>query len=131
MSVTLKKLAYDTLTEKIIAAAIEVHKTLGPGFLESIYENSLVIELQKREIEVKNQIEIPVLYDSIEVGKHRIDLLIEDKIIVELKAIKNIEDVHFAIVKSYLRAFGLEHGLILNFAKTTLEIKRVITAKYL
>lgn len=79
MSLTLKKLAYDTLTEKIIAAAIEVHKTLGPGFLESIYENSLVIELQKREIEVKNQVEIPILYNNIEVGKHRIDLLIDDK----------------------------------------------------
>jgi GxxExxY protein len=131
MSVALRKLAHETLTEKIIAAAIEVHKTLGPGFLESIYENSLVIELQKRGLEVKNQVEIPVLYDNIEVGKHRIDLLIEDKIIVELKAIKNIEDVHFAIVKSYLRAFGLEHGLILNFAKTTLEIKRVIATKYL
>jgi len=129
MSIALKALAYESLTEKVIAAAIEVHKSLGPGFLESIYENSLVIELQKREIEVKNQVEIPVLYNNIEVGKHRIDLLIEDKIIVELKAVKNIEDVHFAIVKSYLRAFGLEHGLILNFAKTTLEIKRVIAKK--
>jgi GxxExxY protein len=89
----------------------------------------LVIELQKREIEVKNQIEIPVLYGNVKVGKHRIDLLIENRIILELKAIKNIEDVHFAIVKSYLRAFGLEHGLILNFAKTTLEIKRVIAKK--
>ena len=131
MPLTLKKLAYESLSEKIIAAAIEVHKKLGPGFLESIYENSLVFELQKRGLEVKNQIEIPVLYDNVEVGKHRIDLLVEDKIIVELKAIKDIEDVHFAIVKSYLRAFGLEHGLILNFAKTTLEIKRVIAAKYL
>ena len=131
MPLTLKKLAYESLSEKIIAAAIEVHKKLGPGFLESIYENSLVFELQKRGLEVKNQIEIPVLYDNVEVGKHRIDLLVEDKIKVELKAIKNIEDVHFAIVKSYLRAFGLEHGLILNFAKTTLEIKRVIAAKYL
>lgn len=131
MPLTLKKLAYESLSEKIIAAAIEVHKKLGPGFLESIYENSLVFELQKRGLEVKNQIEIPVLYDNVEVGKHRIDLLVEDKIMVELKAIKNIEDVHFAIVKSYLRAFGLEHGLILNFAKTTLEIKRVIAAKYL
>lgn len=130
MSIALKTLAYESLTEKIIAAAIEVHKKLGPGFLESIYENSLVIELQERGIEVKNQIEIPVLYRDVEVGKHRIDLVVEDKIIVELKAIKHIEDVHFAIVKSYLRAFGLEHGLILNFAKTTLEIKRVIAGKY-
>jgi len=83
MSLTLKKLAYESLSEKIIAAAIEVHKRLGPGFLESIYENSLVMELQKREIEAKSQVEIPVHYIGVEVGRHRIDLLIEDKIILE------------------------------------------------
>ena len=119
-------LEHKMLTEKIIGAAIEVHKKLGPGFIESIYENALVLELRKSELKVLQQVEIPVNYDGEVVGKHRLDLLIEDTIVVELKAIKNIEDIHFAIVRSYLKAVGQKHGLLLNFAKPTLEIKRVI-----
>ena len=119
-------LEHQTLTEKIIGAAILVHKTLGPGYIESIYENALVIELRKRGLKVHQQVEIPVKYDGFEVGKHRLDLLVEDIIVVELKAIKNLEDIHFAIVRSYLCAIGQRHGLLLNFSKTTLEIRRVI-----
>ena len=119
-------LEYKKLTEKIIGAAITVHKKLGPGFIESIYENALVIELRKLGMKVLQQIDIPVEYDSIEVGKHRLDLFVEDTIIVELKAIKNLEEIHFAIVRSYLRAVDHTHGLILNFARPTLEVKRVI-----
>jgi len=119
-------LEHKTLTEKIIGAAIAVHKKLGPGFIESIYENAFVIELRKLGLKVLQQVEIPVKYDGIVVGVHRLDLFIEDTIIVELKAIKNLDDVHFAIVRSYLRAVGQKHGLLLNFAKPTLEIKRVI-----
>jgi GxxExxY protein len=121
-------LEHQEITEKIIGAAIEIHKTLGPGFIESIYENALIIELRKRKLKVQQQLEIPVKYDGIEVGKHRLDLLVEDIIVVELKAIKNLDDIHFAIVRSYLRATGQKHGLLLNFAKTTLEIKRVIAS---
>jgi GxxExxY protein len=119
-------LEHEELTEKIIGAAIEVHRRLGPGFLESIYEKALIIELRKRGLAVESQQELIVEYDGIEVGQHQLDLFVENTIIVELKAIKNIEDVHFAIVRSYLRAAGRKHGLILNFAKPTLEIKRVI-----
>jgi len=119
-------LDYEGLTGQIIGAAIEVHKQLGPGFIESIYENALVIELHKRHLCVEQQREVPVYYDGIEVGKHRLDLFIEDTIVVGLKAIKNLEDVHFAIVKSYLRAMGMQHGLLINFSKVTLEAKRVI-----
>jgi GxxExxY protein len=114
------------LTGNIIAGAIEVHRRLGPGFLEAIYENALVIELRKRGLKAEPQVEVVVEYDGIEVGKHRLDLLVADTIIVELKAIKDLEDVHFAIVRSYLKATGKEHGLLINFAKTTLEVKRVI-----
>jgi GxxExxY protein len=119
-------LEYVGLTGEIIAGAIEVHRRLGPGFLEAIYENALVIELRKRGLKVEPQVEVIVEYDGIEVGKHRLDLLVEGTIIIELKAIKDLEDVHFAIVRSYLKATRKEHGLLINFAKTTLEVRRVI-----
>ncbi|MBM4030989.1 MAG: GxxExxY protein [Planctomycetes bacterium] len=121
-----KRLEHEELTEKIIGAAIEVHKRLGPGFLESIYENALVIELRKRSLKAGQQRAISVTYDGIEVGKHILDLFVEDTIIVELKAIKNLEDIHFAIVRSYLKAADRRHGLLLNFQKPTLEVRRVI-----
>ena len=114
------------MTERIIGCAIEVHKKLGPGFLESIYENAFIIELQKQNLQVERQQEVVIKYDSVEIGRHRLDLIIDDTIVVELKAIKNVEDVHFAIVKSYLKALGKEHGLIINFSKKVIEVKRVI-----
>ena len=119
---------YEEITQGIIAAAINVHSRLGPGFLESIYENALVIELHTRGFGVKQQYDIAIYYNNIEIGKHRIDLLVNDVIVVELKAIKAIENIHFAIVKSYLRALGKEHGLLLNFNKTSLEVKRAIVS---
>ena len=121
-----KTLEHEKLTERIIGCAIEVHKKLGPGFLESIYENAFIIELQKQNLQVERQREVVIKYDDFEVGRHRLDLIVNDTIVVELKAVKNIEDVHFAIVKSYLKALGKEHGLIINFSKKVLEVKRVI-----
>ena len=122
-------LEYEELTSRVIAAAIEVHRRLGPGFIESIYEHALVVELHKRGLKVEEQVEVPIEYEGVEVGRHRLDLLVEGTIVVELKAIKNLDNIHFAIVKSYLRAVGKEHGLLLNFAKPTLEVKRVICQK--
>jgi GxxExxY protein len=120
-------LEFEELTGKIIGAAIEVHRQLGPGFIESIYENALVYELRKRGLKAEQQLEVPIIYDgNIEVGKHRLDLLVEDEIVIDLKAISELLDVHFAIVKSQLRAIGRKHGLLLNFAKVKLETKRVI-----
>jgi len=121
-------LEHQALTERIMGAAIEVHRRLGPGFLESVYEKALVIELKKRGLAVQEQIETIILYDGEELGRHRLDLLVEDTIVVHLKAIKNLEDVHFAVVRSQLKAVGRQHGLLLNFAKTTLEPKRVIAS---
>jgi GxxExxY protein len=121
-----KGLEYEQLTERIIGCAIEVHKKLGPGFLESIYENAFAIELQKQNFQVERQREVVIKYDGFEVGRHRLDLIVNDTIVVELNAVKNIEDVHFAIVKSYLKALGKEHGLIINFSKKVIEVKRVI-----
>ena len=119
-------LEHEELTGRIIAAAIEVHRRLCPGFLESIYENALVIALKQAGLKVSQQMEISIEFDGIVIGKHRLDLLVQDTIVVELKAVKSLEDVHFAIVKSYLRAAGKEHGLLINFAKPTIEVKRVI-----
>jgi len=121
-----KELEHEQLTDKIIGCAIEVHKKLGPGFLESIYANAFIIELQKQNFKVERQREVVIKYDGVEVGRHRLDFIVDDTIVVELKAVKNIEDVHFAIVKSYLKALGKEHGLIINFSQKVVEVKRVI-----
>ncbi len=118
-------LEHEELTGAVIGAAIAVHKELGPGFLESVYDNALAIELRKREIPFQRQFAVPVLYHDAEVGMHRLDLFVDDQIVVELKAVKEVSDVHFAVVRSYLRAVHRKLGLILDFAKRTLEIKRV------
>ena len=125
----MKGLVYEELTGKIIACAIEVHKTLGPGFLESAYEAALSIELRHAGLQVESQKLLPIMYRDALVGEHRLDLLVENKIIVELKAVFALEDFHFAIVRSYLKAAQLEHGLLINFATMPLTVKRVIFEK--
>jgi len=121
-------LEHEDLTGKIIGAGIEVHRQLGPGFLESIYENALTVELRRCEVDFARQPAVPIVYRGIEVGLHRLDLFVEGQIVVELKAVKELTPTHFAIVRSYLKAVGREHGLILNFAKQKLEIKRVFAS---
>ncbi len=120
------KLEHEELTERIIATAIEVHKSLGPGFLESVYENALSIEFESCDVPYEKQWEIPIFYNNQEIGKHRLDMFVFNRFVVELKAIKEVTNEHFATVRSYLKAAGQKHGLILNFSKPTLEIKRVI-----
>lgn len=119
-------LELEELTERVIGCAINVHRALGPGFLESIYERAFVIELKHAGIAVQFQQEHPILYRGEEVGLQRFDLLIEKCLIVELKAVKTLEDIHFAQTRSYLKAQNLKHGLLLNFATMPLTIKRVI-----
>ncbi|HEX7499761.1 MAG TPA: GxxExxY protein, partial [Polyangia bacterium] len=89
----------------------------------------LALELAARGVGFERQLAVPILFRGSEVGLHRLDLLVAASIVVELKAVKAVEDVHFAVVRSYLRATGREHGLILNFAKPALEIKRVIASQ--
>ena len=117
---------FEVLSHRIIGAAIEVHRELGPGFLEHIYEEALKIELSEHDLTFESQKEIIINYLGTEVGSHRLDLLVENKIIVELKAVKEFNDIHFAQLRSYLKATGLKVGLLLNFAKPTVEIKRVV-----
>jgi len=118
-------LEHEELTGKIISAAIKVHTKLGPGFVESVYENSLVVELGKMGLKVGQQVEVVIGYEGVEVGKHRLDLLVQDAIVVENKTVKNLEPIHFAVVRSYMKASGKDVGLLLNFAGVTLEAKRV------
>ena len=112
------------LTDRIIAAAIRVHRELGPGFLENIYEEALAVEFALSGIQFIRQKPIALFYKDHQIGEHRLDFLVEDRIIVELKAISALEDIHFAIGRSYLKATNLEDGLLLNFATAPLTIKR-------
>ncbi len=113
------------LTGEIIGAAIEVHKTIGPGFLELAYENALCIEMHARDIRFERQHQVPIIYKDHEIAMHQLDLLVEDRVVLELKACKRVETVHLATVRSYLRAMQLDVGLILNFAAAPLNIRRV------
>jgi GxxExxY protein len=120
-----KALRDSEITESIIAGAIAVHRELGPGFLETVYEQALAVEFAIRGTAFVRQKPIPLFYRDHQIGEHRIDFLVEDKIVVELKAIEALEKVHFAIVRSYLKATGLSDGLILNFSSMPLTVKRV------
>ena|SRR5436853_228645 len=112
------------ITNQIIAAAIKVHKELGPGFLESIYEEALAVEFALSGIQFIRQHPIPLFYRDHQIGEHRLDFLVEEKIVVELKAVSQLEDIHFAIGRSYLKAMHLQDGLLFNFATAPLTIKR-------
>lgn len=116
---------FDALSNAVIGAAIEVHRSLGPGFLESVYEEALCVELKHRGVSFKRQRPIPIFYRDELVGEHRFDLLIERRLIVELKAVKEIESIHFAIVRSYLKALHLADALLFNFASAPLTIRRI------
>jgi GxxExxY protein len=119
---------FEALSGKIIAAAIDAHRKLGPGFLESVYESALRVALRHRGIVHESQKEVTIVYEDEEVGVHRLDLLVEEQIIVELKAVEAFENLHFAQVKSYLKATHRSIGLLLNFNAPTLVIKRVVLA---
>ena len=113
----------ETLTGKIIGAGVQVHRELGPGFLESIYEGALVIELEYRAIPFERQLRIPVIYKNTKVGGHRLDLVVADKVVVEIKAVQELQSVFFRVVRSYMRATQLNLGLILNFGTPFLEVQ--------
>jgi GxxExxY protein len=120
------ELVLEEFTGRIIAAAVEVHRQPGPGFLESLYERALVIELGRRGIEYECQRRVRVSYCDQPIGDHVLDLIVEGKVAVELKAVKAFEDVHFAQLRSYRRATGAKVGLLINFNAVRLEVKRVI-----
>src|SRR5690242_16849827 len=114
----------DRLTRDIIAAIIHVHTVLGPGFLESIYRRALVHELTKRSFSVATEVEIDIVYDGTRVGQHRLDLLVEDQVIIELKTVEALGKAHYAQTKSYLRATGKPVALLVNFATERADYRR-------
>jgi len=116
------------ITQKIIAAAIEVHQHLGPAYHESIYQRALAYEMTLQNISFEQEKEISVSYKDTPVGKYRLDFLVEEKVIVELKAVEALNDVHLSQVLSYLSATSRKIGLLLNFGQSRLVdgIKRVI-----
>ena len=115
----------ESLINRVIGAAIQVHTELGPGFLESLYEEALGIELRGLGLEYERQKPVPIFYRAQPIGEHRVDLLVERTLVVELKATTALEKVHFAVLRSYLKTLGLSDGLLFNFAATRLTIKRV------
>jgi len=119
-----KSLRDSEITQQIIGAAIRVHRDLGPGFLESVYEEAPAVEFALSGIQFIRQYTVPPFYRDHQIGEHRLDFLVEGKIIVELKAVSELEDIHFAIGRSYLKATNLEDGLLFNFASIPLTIKR-------
>jgi len=116
---------YKDLTHKIIGAAMEVHKALGNGFQEVIYQRALAIELSERNINYSREHEMSIQYKGQDIGTRRVDFFVEEKIMVEIKALINLEDVHLAQAMNYVEAYHLEIGLLINFGAKSLQFKRV------
>jgi GxxExxY protein len=121
----MEKWGKEELTDKIISACINVHKELGPGFLERIYHNALKIELERQKLAFESEKEVTVKYCDREVGIHKVDLYIEDEIVVELKTVEDLHKKYYAQVRSYIKALDKKVGLLVNFADIPLDVRRV------
>jgi len=117
---------YKDLSYKIVGFAMRVHSKLGYGFLEKVYENALMVLFRRKGIEAKQQAPITVYFEEEVVGNYYADILVEDKVILEIKSVENIIDAHIAQTLNYLKATGLRLAIILNFSKEKLEYKRII-----
>lgn len=122
---TLDELPPAEITERIIACAYKVSNTLGAGFLEKVYENSLAHEMKKVGFQVAQQQRMRVLYDHVEVGFYEADIIVDEKIIIEVKALKALTDAHKAQCLNYLKATGLRLALLINFGTSRIEVRRV------
>ena len=132
MSSTIKtEYKYSELTSRIIGCALEVHKHLGNGFQEVIYQRALAYEFELNGLHFHREFDMPVFYKEIQVGLRRVDFLVENVISVEIKAIIKLEDVHLAQAINYLEAYNLEIGLLINFGEGSLNFKRLTNKKYI
>ena len=122
---------HSEITGLILKAFFKVYNTLGYGFLEKVYENAMLIELRKLGLECSNQLPIEVFYDNHIVGNYTADILVEELVIVELKAIETLAPIHETILVNYLKGTGLEVGLLLNFGPKPQYKRRVLTNEYL
>uniref|UniRef100_UPI0040479637 GxxExxY protein n=1 Tax=Roseivirga sp. TaxID=1964215 RepID=UPI0040479637 len=121
-------LKHSDITEKIIGASFEVHSFLGNGFQEVIYQRALAYEMSKKDLVFAREIEQDIFYKELRepIGTRRADFVVEDKVLVEIKAIKELEDVHLAQALNYLKAYRLEVGLLINFGSKSLTFKRLV-----
>ena len=121
---------YSALTDKIIGCAIEVHKIIGNGFQEVIYQRALEMEMNLQGLKFSREFEMPIFYKNNRIGTRRVDFLVEDVISVEIKAVIQLEDVHMAQAINYLEAYNLEIGLLINFGSKSLTFKRLTNSKF-
>ena len=117
---------HSEITAKIIGCAMEVHKILGNGFQEVIYQRALEIEMTAQKLDFTREHEMKIYYKGVDIGSRRVDFFVEEKVMVEIKAVILLEDVHLAQAINYLEAYGLEVGLLLNFGARSLQYKRVM-----
>ena len=120
---------HSDLTGRIIGCAMEVHRYLGNGFQEVVYQRALSIELEMNGIKFEREMEMPLSYKGFSIGKRRVDFFVEKTIMLEIKAVKELEDVHLAQAINYLEAYKTEIGLLINFGNTSLQFKRVMKPK--
>lgn len=121
---------YSDITSKIIGCAINVHKELGNGFQEVIYQRALEIEMIESQLSFIREHEMPIFYKNRQIGTRRVDFFVENKISVELKALINLESVHLAQAINYLEVYNLEIGLLINFGSKSLDFKRLNNSKF-
>lgn len=121
---------YEELTHKIIGCAMKVHSTLGNGFQEVIYQRALAIEMERQGLGFAREMEMTIHYEGVEIGTRRVDFFVENKIMVELKAVIKLEDVHLSQAINYCEAYNLPIGLLINFGSKSLEFKRVYNTKH-
>lgn len=119
-------LRFEELSSRVIGAALAVHRELGPGFLESVYHSAMRVSLAHRAISFQSQLPVDMNFEGVPVGSARVDLVIDGRIVLELKAVERLHDIHFVQLRSYLRAAHLHVGLLLNFNAPTLTIRRMI-----
>lgn len=121
---------YEDITGKIIGSAMKVHSTLGSGFQEVIYQRALAIEMEMRGLGFAREMEMTIYYNNIDIGTRRVDFFVADKIMVELKAVSQLDDSHLAQTMNYLEAYGLPVGLLINFGSRSMQHKRVYNSKH-
>ena len=130
MGFNLKFMKYEDITRRIIAAAMKVHSSLGNGFQEVIYQRALEIEFAYEQLSFKREMEMPIYYRNEHIGTRRVDFFVEELIMVELKALIKLEDVHLAQAMNYLEAYNMEIRLLINFGARSLEFHRLTNKKY-
>jgi GxxExxY protein len=115
----------DALTRTIIDAIITVHRVLGPGFVEAVYQRALALELRKRDLSFATEVQVQTRYDGVLVGGHRLDFVVDGRVLIELKTVEALGKVHYAQVRSYLRSTGLPVALLVNFSRERADYRRV------